>query len=724
MADGLVGWSDLYGGPNEFIVNSDGYIYTFPLSSTFDITSTNVTGLLGRISRTGSSSSSNIAPNFFDGTMFYNNDVLMTYGCVEQPTLLKYPNGNLQLTNIINSGLIPDNSDADPSANDLIAYEAFQYGPPKTAFEPGSVLYSTGGQVSRYVTNGAGASVPSDKFGYYFGGMRRHDWGPIRFASSHQANESTNKFITVDMSEWREPKFTNVTLPRNVPSRSGGELVWIPVSGGALINIGGATNPESVFSGRMMSDSLQEENREKDGAFMKSVEVYDIQAATWYPQNTTGDAPPALSSFCSVMAAAPDNSSFNIYIYGGYDAIDRESIPYDHVYVLSIPSFRWIKIADGERKFARRGHKCIKAYPDQMLVYGGVFTNVNQCLEGGFIRVYNLNTLQFQDTYNPEKWSEYKVPKIISDKIGGDENGGATELKPTRWGNDSLEILFSKKYPKDIETFYPYKSTSTSAPPPESSGPAGRPNGNGGTFPTWVGAVLGVVLGLIFITGLAVLWLICRRRREKRQPPSVGGTSEVARNRVLGWMYSQNHKTNMTVTSTEIGINDKHSAAGPFSDAGVDSVRSPRAPSTAIYSDLNAPEAAGSPIHEIGGGTRVPTGKTVMKPAELPTPYNETPLHRHPESTHFISPISPAVSPSPDNQMEGYINNGHPTRPTHTRHQSSISSTGLPMTLDHTLAGDNTESRNQHRRVSEFTENFSDTQSEYRDDPDPIGKIG
>lgn len=137
-------------------------------------------------------------------------------------------------------------------------------------------------------------------------------------------------------------------------------------------------------------------------------------------QNTTGDVPPQLTMFCSVAAVAADRSSFNIYIYGGYDGISAESPPSDDVYILSIPSFTWIKAYSGTYAHGRSGHKCLQVYPDQMFVLGGIYKNdPTICLDGGFVQVFNLNTLQFQETYNPQNWSNYSVPAAVTSLIGG-----------------------------------------------------------------------------------------------------------------------------------------------------------------------------------------------------------------------------------------------------------------------------------------------------------------
>jgi Kelch motif protein len=78
-----------------------------------------------------------------------------------------------------------------------------------------------------------------------------------------------------------------------------------------------------------------------------------ILIATRYMQKTSGDIPPQLTMFCSVVAAAADNSSYNIYIYGGYDGVNATYTTSDDVYVLSIPSFTWVKVYSGTSTHGR-----------------------------------------------------------------------------------------------------------------------------------------------------------------------------------------------------------------------------------------------------------------------------------------------------------------------------------------------------------------------------------
>ena len=140
-----------------------------------------------------------------------------------------------------------------------------------------------------------------------------------------------------------------------------------------------------------------------------------------YLQDTSGDVPPQLAEACTVFSSAKDLSSHIIYLYGGYDALSDTSQPSDTVYVLSIPSFTWIKAVVGTPTHGRNGHKCAKVYPDQMLVIGGSgpVSNTTTCLEGGAVQIFNLNTLMWQSSYDPSIWSEYKVPSVVTDVIGG-----------------------------------------------------------------------------------------------------------------------------------------------------------------------------------------------------------------------------------------------------------------------------------------------------------------
>ena len=62
------------------------------------------------------------------------------------------------------------------------------------------------------------------------------------------------------------------------------------------------------------------------------------------------------------MATASDRSSFNIFYYGGFDGINVKDSFSDDVWVLSLPSFTWIKISEGKSIHGRAGHKIGRAH--------------------------------------------------------------------------------------------------------------------------------------------------------------------------------------------------------------------------------------------------------------------------------------------------------------------------------------------------------------------------
>lgn len=242
---------------------------------------------------------------------------------------------------------------------------------------------------------------------------------------------------------------------------------------------------------------------------MTNIDIYDVAGAKWYQQPTSG-APPALAMGCAVAASAQDLSSHNIYYYGGYDGIHDNEDFNDDVWILSLPSFIWTKIA-GTAEHARAGHQCLMPYPDQMFSVGGFRAlqgGSQKCLDSSMIEVFNLTEGKWLDSYDPSKWNAYGVPEVVHSKIGGDYAGGATVTAPDSWAARGLEEVFAATYPASkITPNYPYSSQNSGD---ETRGPLNEPKGGGGT-PSWVAPVLGVVLGLVFLTAIVVGILLYRR---------------------------------------------------------------------------------------------------------------------------------------------------------------------------------------------------------------------
>ena len=498
---GLLWWQTAFADGTAPVVSSDGNMagdmFRLNLSTPFDTTSTNLSALLEQMPKAGGAGN-NIAPNYVDGTMMVNYDELYLYGGLPRLT---------------------DSASAQ-SADSILGYEAYQYGPQRDSWSPGFYQGSLSDGVTRYVTNGAGTSAPSENLGFYFSGMRSPDWGPIYYEDS-SANVTANTLIEVDLSTMRSEQWSNSTLPYDITPRANAELVWLPVSKrGVLLAIGGVAAPEEIWAVGL-NNSQSSESKEISPSFMTSIPIYDVASKEWYLQNTTGDAhPPQLTEFCSVVAADND-LSFNIFIYGGYDGLNAADEPSDDVWVLSVPAFTWNKVYSGTTSHGRSGHQCIAPYPDKMFVIGGVHQNQANCVEGGFIQVFNLNTLEFQNDYDPNTWDEYKPSAGLA-------SSNRKDKRQVVWSNPALAGIFSTKYlnSNKMQHFYPYKSDNSDGSSPDSGSSHGRNN-------TVIIAV-GVAAGIVALILIIVMILIFRRRQILKS--STSESSAAKHSRISRWV--------------------------------------------------------------------------------------------------------------------------------------------------------------------------------------------
>lgn len=328
--------------------------------------------------------------------------------------------------------------------------------------------------------------------------------------------------------------------------------------------------------------------------FMSTVAVYDIDSGFWYMQPTNGMAPSALTQGCAVAASSQDGSSHNIYWYGGFDGINGDSPDAfsDDVWILSIPSFMWMRVTPGNSGHARAGHRCIKPYPDQMMVIGGYTAMTGDafsCLNNSIIQLYNLSSTSWIDSYDPAVWSNYTVPEMIYNMIGGGPLGGATEMSPSSgaWANTSMAPIFGTGYDMSkVKNWYPY-AIQSKANTTRGTVPVSTSQSSSG-LPSWVAPVLGVVLGLIVLSVIAIAFILWKRRKFLRaQSESGTGSSEVSRHRIMSWVRGADVKA-ATVTSEDV-------PSSPYDD--VDSN------TTAQHTIVS--EAGGNQVHEMPGSSFV-----------------------------------------------------------------------------------------------------------------------
>ena len=221
-----------------------------------------------------------------------------------------------------------------------------------------------------------------------------------------------------------------------------------------------------------------------------------------------------------------------------------------------------------------------------MLIIGGynaLTGTTPTCLDDGLIRVFNLSSAEWINSYNPKVWSEYQVPSTIVAKIGGSPAGAATSPGVP---NPNLATLFGTKYnTTKITNWYPYApaAVNTTVPTPLPS-PVPKSSGT----PAYLAPVLGVVLGLFFVTLLVLAFLLWRRRKYLKS--NTGGTqSEVGtmdnRHWVANWLRSTPADAKAPTVTTD------DTPMTPYEDGEYGSVGD-RGP---------VQEVAGTQVHEMMG---------------------------------------------------------------------------------------------------------------------------
>ncbi|KAI1205710.1 uncharacterized protein F4807DRAFT_272872 [Annulohypoxylon truncatum] len=553
--------------------NPLGLIWTYNFSTPFD-KSTNFSSILGTLPKGAATS---IAPNYEDGALLANDAEFFLYGGM----------------------FIATSTQSLPDGKSVLGYMASEYNDNGRPFHVQFRSEDLPDGMTRFVTFGAGANAPSENKAWYFGGYRSESWGQIYIANSTtNPTNVSNTFMTLDMAVQQQEVWTNTTLPVGTQSRAGPSMVWVPVGEqGILVVVGGVTYPG--FDNDNGTSQNEAQSKIDSPSFMSTIDVYDVAGDKWYRQPTQG-APPALTRGCAVVATAQDKSSFNIYYYGGYDGISTTSDFNDDVWVLTLPSFMWMKVSGGTPEHARAGHQCVMPYPDQMITIGGSTSTKGdslKCLDGespSVLQAYNLTQAAWMDSYDPKSWDEYGVPEMIHMMIGGSYSGGATMTAPSPggWATPALGSVFGTPYnTSKITTYYPYSSVG----PGNGTRDAAHSGGGGGT-PGWVGAVIGVVLGVALITAVVVGIILYRKRKFLKKNNNIRSdqsTDDNGNSKVKSWMQNMQGSRAPTVDAE-----DARTQFDGMESRGV----SPGHPEMGnMYSPAEMPDTPLVPIQELMG---------------------------------------------------------------------------------------------------------------------------
>jgi hypothetical protein len=228
--------------------NNAGIILNFNMSTPFNA-STNLTSILldspaMSKARGGSGNSNGAAPNFIDGALLGNDDEFFLYG------------GDLLDESAPQESSAKDES---PAKDEILGYQAYQYGPDKPAWKPSFVDSKLDENVTRYVAYGGAVNVPSEDLAFYFSGLRSPTKG--EFFTNDPDKKATNvsdTLIVLNLEEQYYETWTNKTL-KGVEGRANAEVVWVPVGKkGILVVLGGVTYPQ--WAGRSGKSANEEES--------------------------------------------------------------------------------------------------------------------------------------------------------------------------------------------------------------------------------------------------------------------------------------------------------------------------------------------------------------------------------------------------------------------------------------------------------------------------------
>ncbi|KAK7430021.1 hypothetical protein QQZ08_003411 [Neonectria magnoliae] len=342
---------------------------------------------------------------------------------------------------------------------------------------------------------GAGLSISSRGEGYYYGGWMNSATDP-NWGDASEIPTSYMLKYEMDTNTW-----SNTTGPDDI-GRAEGVMLYLPAGDAGLI----------IYFGGIQATS----DGSWQGQPMEEIIIYDLLSGKSYTQNATGDVPEMRRRFCAGATWPDDQSSYNIYLYGGLGEAEGSS-GFDDIYVLSIPTFTWVKMypADSNQTgdFPHHSLSCNVINEAQMIVHGGFFPLTNDCDSEEQWGLHNMDLgRQNKDKspwalYDPDK-TKYVLPTDIISVVGGKSTGGATKTAPADgFAHQDLKALMTRQASAATRS-----ATRAVDSQDASDTPSSTPQPDSGLS---TGAIVGIGVGggAVLILVLVGAWLFLRRRR-------------------------------------------------------------------------------------------------------------------------------------------------------------------------------------------------------------------
>ncbi|KAL8824189.1 MAG: hypothetical protein Q9191_005232 [Dirinaria sp. TL-2023a] len=372
------------------------------------------------------------------------------------------------------------------------------------------------GDAVQRMTLGMSVQSSSHPTGYYLGGVKLPAADPYFWTVPGATPYMDQGLLTFDESSVNFQNDSTTGL-NDFGTLAEGFLALIESVGskGVLVAFGGFSNAAAkamnVTDDQLLSPSLHRN--------LSTISIYDIDSQTWFQQTATGDVPRWRYIGCSVLVSAPDQSSHSIYVYAGWGGTFEGSD--GDVYVLSIPSFQWIRVNNENHQRSR--HHCSLIGNNTMLVVGGIAPfndfpiptwtssgcDQNNSIFAQGVGIFSLNNHSWTTAWDPEVGAEpYLVHPSISKVIGGGPSGGATLQGPEHgFSQQALQHLFQPTLPGDKNNATDPRNVTKPI-----DGKADKKKLSAGTV---TGIAVGSVMGLALFLALA-LFLVLHRRRKTR----------------------------------------------------------------------------------------------------------------------------------------------------------------------------------------------------------------
>ena len=184
-------------------------------------------------------------------------------------------------------------------------------------------------------------------------------------------------------------------------------------------------------------------------------------------------------------------------MYGGYPGeTGYAAVPYDQIYILTLPAFHWIKV-NYTAENPRHSHTCTAVGGSQILSFGGfdssttisnasnyqsMFDGKDPFTQG--LAIFNMTNLWWADKYEANQ-SIYRQPDLIRRYY--EQNPGNATFNSTE-----LKAVFD-------ETYFGASATGSSRPPrssgTSSSSASSSPSSKSGTSHASTGLITGAVAG-------------------------------------------------------------------------------------------------------------------------------------------------------------------------------------------------------------------------------------